>query len=44
MNGARRVNYIATIRSSNKTYWAGKKSVLDSEFKSLHKGVSNQYK
>jgi hypothetical protein len=27
--GNQKVNYIATIRSSNKTYWAGKKSVLD---------------
>ncbi len=42
--GKKKVNYIATIRSSNKTYWAGKKSVLDSDFKNLHKGVSSQYK
>lgn len=39
-----KVNYIATIRSSNKTYWAGKKSVLDADFKTLHKGSISQYK
>ena len=40
----RKVNYIATIRSSNKTYWAGKKSVLDGEFKALHRGVTSTHK
>ena len=38
-----KVNYIATIRSSNKTYWAGKKSVLDNEFKTTHKSVLTQH-
>ena len=38
-----RVNYIATIRSSNKTYWAGKKSVLDNDFKQTHKSVISQH-
>ena len=40
----KKANYIATIRSSNKTYWAGKKSVLDAYFRNLHKEVASQYK
>jgi hypothetical protein len=39
-----KTNYVATIRSSNKTYWAGKKSVLDTEFKNLQKGLTSTYK
>jgi len=42
--GSKKVNYIATIRSSNKTHWAGKKSVLDSDFKNIHKGATKTYK
>jgi hypothetical protein len=40
----KKVNYIATIRSSNKTYWAGKKSVLDVDFRNIHKGAISTYK
>lgn len=41
--GPQKVNYIATIRSSNKTYWAGKKSILDADFKNVHKTSVNQH-
>lgn len=39
----RRVNYIATIRSSNKVAWTGKKSILDNEFKSIHRSMVSQH-
>ena len=39
-----KTTYLATIRSSNKTYWAGKKSVLDTEFKNIQKGLTSTYK
>jgi len=41
--GNNKVNYIATIRSSNKVAWTGKKSVLDNEFKNVHRSMMHQH-